>query len=126
MKKNEKTNNHHIVNYLKQINHIHQNHKSQAYLVGGSVRNLLLQEPCIDWDIATDGDVVNSARQIAHTLGGFFVHMHDKANRIVIKDDQQEWIFDLSPLQGESIEADLHKRDFTTRSPLLSQTSWII
>jgi putative nucleotidyltransferase with HDIG domain len=113
MKKDEKTHNHHTVKYLQQIAHTLHNHKHQAYLVGGSVRNLLLHKPCVDWDIALDGDVVKSARQIANTLGGFFVHMHDKANRIVVKDIQQEWIFDLSPLQGDSIEADLHTRDFT-------------
>jgi putative nucleotidyltransferase with HDIG domain len=113
MKKDEKTHNSRTVRYLQQIAHTLHNHKHQAYLVGGSVRNLLLHEPCVDWDIATDGDVAKIARQIANTLGGFFVHMHDKANRIVVKDEQQEWIFDLSPLQGESIEADLHTRDFT-------------
>jgi poly(A) polymerase len=112
MKKDEKTYNRHIT-YLQQIAHALHKHKRQAYLVGGSVRNLLLGEPCVDWDIAIDGDVVAIARQIANTLGGYFVHMHDKANRIVVKDDPHEWIFDLSPLQGDSIEADLHTRDFT-------------
>jgi putative nucleotidyltransferase with HDIG domain len=113
MKEDEKTYNYHIVNYLQQIAHILHNRKCQAYLVGGSVRNLLLREPCVDWDIATDGDVVSTARQIANALGGHFAHMHDKASRIVAKDDLHEWIFDLSPLQGDSIEADLHTRDFT-------------
>src|SRR5215472_6552648 len=113
MKKDENTCNHHVINYLQQITHTLHNRKHQAYLVGGSVRNLLLHEPCTDWDIAIDGDVVKIAKQIANILDGFFVHMHDKASRIVVKDKQQEWIFDLSPLQGESIEADLHTRDFT-------------
>ncbi len=116
MKQDEKTynhHNHHIVNYLQQITHILHNRKCQAYLVGGTVRNLLLHEPCADWDIATDGDVISTAKQIANTLGGHFVHMHDKASRIIVKDDRHEWVFDLSPLQGNSIEADLHTRDFT-------------
>ena len=113
MNNDENTYNHHSINYLQQIAHTLHNRKHQAYLVGGSVRNLLLREPCVDWDMAIDGDVINTAKQIAKTLGGFFVHMHDKANRIIIKDRHQEWIFDLSPLQGESIEADLHTRDFT-------------
>jgi tRNA nucleotidyltransferase/poly(A) polymerase len=113
MKKDKKTYNHETVNYLQQIVHFLHNHKHHAYLVGGSVRNLLLHEPYVDWDIVTDGDAISIARQIANKLGGYFVHMHDKANRIVVKADLDEWIFDFSPLQGESIEADLHTRDFT-------------
>ncbi len=113
MKKDDTTYNHHIVNYLQQIAHTFHKRNRQAYLVGGSVRNLLLHEPCVDWDIATDGDVASIGRQIANTLGGHFVHMHDKASRIVIKDDLHEWVFDLSPLQGDSIGTDLHTRDFT-------------
>src|SRR5215470_8804005 len=113
MKQDEQTYNHHTVKYLQQIAHTLHNRKHMAYLVGGSVRNLLLGEPCVDWDIVTDGNVVSLARQIAHRLGGHSVHMHDKASRIIVKDDPHEWVFDLSPLQGESIEADLHTRDFT-------------
>jgi poly(A) polymerase len=120
MREEEKTHNHHTVKYLQQIAQFLHIHQCQAYLVGGSVRNLLLHEPCTDWDIATDGNVISNARQIAAQLGGHFVHMHDKANRIVVKDDLDdlkdhlyEWIFDLSPLQGNTIEADLRARDFT-------------
>jgi putative nucleotidyltransferase with HDIG domain len=111
MRKDEKTYHQEIVKHLQQVAHSLRNR--QAYLVGGSVRNLLLHEPCVDWDIVIDGDVVSTAKQIANTLGGHFVHMHDKASRIVVKEDLHEWIFDLSPLQGDSIEADLHTRDFT-------------
>src|SRR5690349_7842996 len=111
MNKDEKIYNHHTVNCLQQIAHTLHNGSHQAYLVGGSVRDLLLMqypltdrrneenltslpkppdasdskstmpnvssdfalgEPCTDWDIATNGDVVKIAKQIANTLGGFF------------------------------------------------------
>lgn len=85
----------------------------QAYLVGGSVRNLLLHEPCTDWDIATGGDAPKLARRLANALGGFYAHMHDKASRVIVKHEQQEMTIDVSPLNGNSIEADLHERDFT-------------
>ncbi len=85
----------------------------QAYLVGGSVRNLLLKEPCIDWDIVTDGDVPKLARQLANALGGHYAHMHDKASRVVVKHDEQEMVLDIAPLHGNTIESDLHMRDFT-------------
>src|SRR5689334_18078719 len=85
----------------------------QAYLVGGSVRNLLLQEPCIDWDIAIDGDFHKLGRQLANRLDGYYAPMHEKACRVVIKHDAQELIIDLAPLHGNTVEADLRARDFT-------------
>jgi poly(A) polymerase len=85
----------------------------QAYLVGGSVRNLLLGEPNTDWDIVTDGDAARLARQLANQLGGYYAHLHDKASRVIVKKEQQEVSFDVSPLHGRPIEEDLRERDFT-------------
>lgn len=88
-------------------------HDQQAYLVGGSVRNLLLNEPCSDWDIVTTGDSSRLARQLANKLGGYYAHMHDKADRITFKHDEQDTVFDIAPLHMGTIEGDLHERDFT-------------
>jgi len=85
----------------------------QAYLVGGSVRNTLLNEPCSDWDIVTTGDAPTLSRKLAHKLGGYYAHMHEKASRITVKQQGQDIIFDVAPLNGRSIEADLRQRDFT-------------
>src|SRR3989442_1604965 len=85
----------------------------QAYLTGGSLRNLLLGEPCGDWDIVTDGNVTQLARSLADKLAGHYVHLHDKASRVVVKHQQQETIIDIAPLKGNSIEEDLRQRDFT-------------
>ncbi|HEY4037152.1 MAG TPA: HD domain-containing protein [Ktedonobacteraceae bacterium] len=98
---------------LEQAAYFFRNSGSQAYLVGGSVRNLLLHEPCNDWDIVTNGDYLKLGRQLANELGGYYAPMHEKACRIIVKHDQQELVIDLSPLQGGSIEADLQLRDFT-------------
>jgi poly(A) polymerase len=84
-----------------------------AYLVGGSVRDVLLNIPCTDWDIVTVGDTPRLARQLAHILGGHSAHMNDKASRITIKLNQQEILLDISPMRGNTIEEDLRLRDFT-------------
>ena len=86
---------------------------SPAYLVGGSVRDVLLHVPCTDWDIVTSGDTPRLTRQLAHALGGHYAHMNDKASRITIKQNQQEILLDISPLRGGTIEEDLRLRDFT-------------
>jgi len=98
---------------LQHTAHVFNQSHCQAYLVGGSVRDLLLQEPCSDWDIVTDGDYLKLGRQLANELGGYYAPMHEKACRIILKHAQQALVIDLSPLQGGSIEADLQLRDFT-------------
>jgi poly(A) polymerase len=94
--------------------------QQQTYLAGGSLRNLLLGEECLDWDIVTTGDAHKIARQLADTLGGHYVRMHEKASRVVVfvedtssPDKKQEICFDISPLIGKTIEDDLRQRDFT-------------
>lgn len=97
---------------LQQIAHFFRD-QPHIYLVGGSVRNLLLHAPCSDWDIVTTGDTAQQARKLAHQLGGYYAHMNDKACRVTVKHDQQTYIIDIAPLHGDSIESDLQLRDFT-------------
>lgn len=86
--------------------------RQRAYLVGGSVRNMLLGEPCVDWDIVTEGEAAAHARRLADRLGGHYAHMHEKASRVVVK-GEHEVVFDISAQVGASLEADLRSRDFT-------------
>src|SRR5947209_18217168 len=58
--------------------------RQQAFLVGGSLRNILLGEPCNDWDIVTPGDAPTLVRGLADRLGGFYARMHEKASRVVV------------------------------------------
>ena len=92
--------------------------RQQAYLVGGSLRNILLGEPCSDWDIVTTGDVPGLARRLANKLHGHYAYMHEKASRVIVpasKDEpeSQEILFDIAPLKGDTLEHDLRQRDFT-------------
>jgi len=111
---------------LQDTAHYFGEQHQQAYLVGGSLRNLLLGEPCVDWDIATHGDIPMLARHLADHLGGHYAHLNTKASRVVVpwtQDNQdghdagavqkQELIIDVSPLKGKTIELDLRQRDFT-------------
>jgi tRNA nucleotidyltransferase/poly(A) polymerase len=102
-----------VLHQLEQTVQFFTAHNVPAYLVGGSLRNLLLGLPCVDWDIVTDQNAPQLARQLAHTLNGFYAPMHEKASRIVLKTAQQEMTIDVSPQHGESIEEDLRARDFT-------------
>ncbi len=118
---------------LRDTAHYFGEQHQQAYLVGGSLRNLLLGEPCVDWDIATHGDIPMITRHLADRLGGHYAHLNAKASRVVVpltpgernsqvaqngrsgQDNGQkhELIIDISPLKGKTIELDLRQRDFT-------------
>lgn len=86
-----------------------------VYLVGGSLRNLLLRLPVHDWDLVSMGDPRRQARGLADHLGSFYASMNENASRIIIKQDQ-EITFDLAPLKGDSLLADLQQRDFTVNA----------
>lgn len=98
---------------LQQIAAYLRQHTYPTYVVGGSIRNLLLKTSTTDWDLTTSGNVHHLARQLANHLSASYAHLHEKASRVVIKHDHQELIVDIAPLQGASIEEDLHSRDFT-------------
>lgn len=102
-----------VLHTLQQSNAFFEELHQPTYLVGGSIRNLLLHKPCVDWDVATPGDTRSIARRLADTLGGFYAPLHERANRVVVKHTQGDLIIDVSPLQGATIEEDLHARDFT-------------
>lgn len=90
--------------------------RAQLYLVGGSLRNLLLGDPCADWDLlVTDGDAHKLARRLADKLGGFYAHLHAKASRVIVRfpDSGEDLVLDIAPLHGETLEEDLRARDFT-------------
>ena len=95
------------------------------WIVGGTVRDALLERPLHDVDLAVHGSATQLARQTADALNLAFVPLdaaHDVA-RIVI--DPHNYV-DLAGLRAASIEADLRARDVTANAlaiPLLPDGS---
>ena len=85
----------------------------QGYIVGGFIRDWLLDRRTNDVDIAVDGNALDIGREIAKGLGGKFVLL-DEANEIsrVVLVDEEGWHLDFSSFSGD-IESDLVRRDFT-------------
>jgi poly(A) polymerase len=84
----------------------------RAYIVGGFVRDTLLEQSTADIDIAVDEDALVIARDIASSLSGKDITLDDinLVGRVVIPGRQ--WHIDFTTLKG-SIEEDLARRDFT-------------
>ncbi|MBD3286742.1 HD domain-containing protein [candidate division WOR-3 bacterium] len=85
--------------------------KTPLYLVGGGVRDLLLDRRILDLDFAHKGSGVKTASKAAAKLGGAFVPLSeaDDEARVVIN---KELILDFKGFT-QSIEGDLADRDFT-------------
>lgn len=91
----------------------------QIYLVGGAVRDLLMQRKGRDLDFVATGNVLRQARQIADAIGAAYYVMdveHQIARVIYHTDTGQRWFLDFSAMRGETIQQDLEQRDFTTNA----------
>ncbi|MDI6687488.1 MAG: HD domain-containing protein [Desulfobacterales bacterium] len=93
-----------------------------AYLVGGSIRDLLLGLSPIDYDIAVLGNPEQFAKNIASKTSGRIVRM-GKPGHMIIRVVSGNKIFDISSINDVSIEEDLNKRDFTINALAYSLSS---
>ncbi len=86
------------------------------WIVGGAVRDLLLQRPSQDYDFVTSGEAVALARRVANRLSADIYILdkeRDAARVLYIDQTHRRYTFDFAKLRGESIESDLRARDFT-------------
>lgn len=82
------------------------------YLVGGTVRDLLIGVRPADIDLVVDRDISHIARQIARKTGGSVVDL-GKKGFAVLRVASPAATVDIIPLRHACIEADLMQRDFT-------------
>jgi putative nucleotidyltransferase with HDIG domain len=88
----------------------------EAWLVGGAVRDRLLRRHTDDYDVVMRGDVEHAARALARDARGHAFRLSDAfgAWRVVAR--AGSWQVDFMSLQGDAIEADLARRDFTVNA----------
>jgi len=86
--------------------------KKGAYIIGGSIRDLLLDRIPTDYDIAVKENPKKFAEKMAKNISGRLVRM-GKPGQMIIRVVSDDHIFDITSLNGCSIENDLKKRDFT-------------
>lgn len=87
-----------------------------AYLVGGSVRDALLQREVHDFDLAVSQGSLQLARRLADALEAAFYPLDEvrKTGRVVwTRPDKRRTVIDVALLRGEDLDADLRARDFT-------------
>src|SRR5918996_2370445 len=103
-----------------------------VYLVGGTVRDILLGERSFDVDIAVEGDAIAFARALADALGGR-AHPHERfgtgvvlygdGERIDVVTARTEFYEEpaaLPTVEHATIREDLFRRDFTINAMAVS------
>lgn len=81
------------------------------YIVGGTVRDILLDRQPEDYDFSLEGSGIDFARHVARRTGGAFVLLEEKADeaRVVVDDI----IYDFVGVDQGGVASDLTRRDFT-------------
>jgi poly(A) polymerase len=87
-----------------------------AWVVGGTVRDELLGRPIRDIDVAVVGDPEPPARALAAAVRGPVFSLSEAFGAWRVIERSTARVYDFSPLQGETIEEDLGRRDFTVNA----------
>ena len=88
---------------------------SEIYLVGGVIRDYLLQRPNNDVDFVLKRNAILAAKTTANAFRGKFYVLDAErgTGRSLIEIDGEQIIVDFATINGGGIEDDLRKRDFT-------------
>ncbi len=93
----------------------------RVYLVGGTVRELLLGREIHDLDVAVDRQALVLAQALAEKLGGTYVLLdeQERSARVV----WQGLELDLTEFRGPDLATDLQRRDFTVNAMAMDLAS---
>ncbi len=96
---------------------------TQAWLVGGVVRDRLLDRPTLDLDAVVAGDPAALARDVGRRAGGHAFELSEAFGSWRVTARDHRWQLDLLGLGASSLEDDLARRDLTINAiaePLLA------
>lgn len=106
---------------LNKVAYLAEQLDTKVFLVGGAVRDLLLNRPCGDLDFVVAGGAVDFAKKAAGLLGGSFILLDEKnaVARIAVKKAGTVFTADFTGTPPGSIGQNLLKRDFTINAMAL-------
>jgi tRNA nucleotidyltransferase (CCA-adding enzyme) len=113
-----------LVDFMRLAGGVATELQQKLYLVGGVVRDLLLERSNLDLDLVVEGDAIKTAEDLAKRKKGKII-AHTRFGTAKIKWDK--WSVDIATSRGESydkpgalptvrpvdIQSDLARRDFT-------------
>ncbi|MCJ7513708.1 MAG: HD domain-containing protein [Anaerolineales bacterium] len=102
-----------------------------VWLVGGAVRDHLLNRRSQDLDFAVAGEARRLARRVADHLRAEYFDLdpvRDAGRVLHLAADGSRWVLDFARLRGDTLEHDLTSRDFTLNAlavDLRQPAAWI-
>jgi len=87
-----------------------------VFLVGGAVRDALLNRTIHDFDFVIPDGAIGIARKVANKLGGAYYLLDENREtaRVIFKDQENKsYVLDFAKIRGDDLESDLRARDFT-------------
>jgi tRNA nucleotidyltransferase/poly(A) polymerase len=94
----------------------------KVYLVGGAVRDILLQRNTHDLDFTLEQDAIKLARKLANALNADFYPLdtgRDTGRVLVMGEAGSRTFLDFAAFRGADLETDLSGRDFTVNAMAL-------
>src|SRR5512141_2413787 len=90
--------------------------RQEIFLVGGAVRDMLLNRLSHDLDFAVPSNGISLARRVANALNADFMVLDDERDTgrvIVTEANGMRTFLDFAVYRGRDLEEDLRARDFT-------------
>ncbi|MCU0597917.1 MAG: HD domain-containing protein [Desulfobacterales bacterium] len=94
---------------------------AEVYIVGGTVRDILLGKKPSDYDIVTTGNPEALAGLIAAAFNSRVIRL-GKPGMTLLRVKAQKYLFDIVPAFNGAIESDLQQRDFTINAMAVCST----
>jgi poly(A) polymerase len=100
---------------LKVIQKLAERRRVQIYLVGGFLRDIVLNRARMDFDFAVEKNAVAFAESFAKEVKGAFILLDEEHGcaRVAKKTPDEIMTFDFADFRAPTIEEDLAHRDFT-------------
>ena len=105
-----------VISILKATREQSSRKKIDIFLVGGFVRDMLINRVSYDIDLVVSGNSEIFSRALSRRLGAnyFLLDKDTQAYRIVYDQSKKaRWNIDICKMQGGGINSDLKRRDFT-------------
>lgn len=97
------------------IERIVKKYNVKAFLVGGAIRDYLMDRPCVDFDFAVEKQAIKIAKVFAKKIKGAFVLLDEEHHcaRVARKEKDKIFTFDFADFRAKDLKGDLSCRDFT-------------
>ncbi len=108
---------------IRDVERVLRTSDTRAWLVGGTVRDLLLGQVPRDVDLVVEGDAHRVAETLAAELGWAVTPLHARTVRLVPRHSNVSEI-DVSSLAGGTLDDDLRRRDFSINAIAVPLSAW--